>query len=1554
MKTRLLLLLAALGFTGSAQCAAPTCGLTIITHGLQPNGTYLPTYVREMADAIKARTGANIPIYRVRYDKQSGGTTADDRIQLEDGASSIDITSSGGAIILLDWAAASDETIEYPTQNVADRFFDYLFGQQHGGHYLAELPIHLIGHSRGCSLNSRLAYSLAGNGILVDQVTTLDPHPVTSGGGTDWVPETFVNVLFADNYYRTGAIPAGQPVPGARNSNLSATIGGTTISCTEHAEVHTYYHGTIALTATTDGDCNIQNIWYQQSTARDETGYNYSRYTNASLARPTSGVNQRISGGTGSGSRVPVDTAFQFWPNAGFDQRSSIPNRVTVGSTISIPYYFADRSSQQTITFSLDADTNPFNGVRTDIGSATQNSQPDGNIGSSSLSWTPTAADVGTHYIRVITTNTKIDLIRTRYDYFLMPIVVEAAATPRPTVSDVSPRTLLAAPSNVLTPIAITGTGFTSNSKLRYTRLDDGFTYPDSAPQSATATRLETSISVGLTPRSWSVRVVEGSAVSEPYTFYVVSGGVELTGLSIQGPATITESGNGQFSATALFNNGSQQASVTPVAWGVIGSGASINSSSGYLTASSVGANSPVTVTASYTSGGVTKSTSATVTIVDVGSGGGTQTQELIVNPQFSNVSLGWTATGNFYYDNRFASAYSLGGYAYLSNPEGTKGNGLTGQLDQTIQIPASATRVILSYWYRITTDETDGNPRDFMILRLIDSTGTTTVEGSLLSNLAANSAYQQHQFDITAFKGRTVTVSFYAPTSSAANPTTFRIDDVSVVATIPPPVTLVSLAINGPSSVAEGTSGTYYTATAIYSDGSTNLVTPTWQLNTSFGTLLSNGELRTDYVIADVATSITATFGNQTATKPVNIVNVAPAFSYLAISGPSSISENSSAQFTATAIFSDGSTQTASPAWNVIGTGATIGSSSGQLSAGEVSADTTVTVSASVTLAGVANSANQSVTIVNSFVPPTLTALSINGHTSVNENGTAQYTATASFSDGSSQGVNPTWSVGSTATSISVFGLLSAGEVASDTSVNVSASFISGGLTRSATKSVMVVNGTVTPQPGTVQFSSAAFSVSEGAGTATIAATRTGGSAGAVSVSYAAVNGTANAGADYTATSATLSWADGDTANKTFAVAILEDSLVEGNETVTLTLSNPSGGATLGAPVTATLTIADNESGGSVFPLPIPTRPTSFPLSAPASQGFVVAWGNNDSGQTNVPGGLSGVVAVAAGGGHSLALRSGGTVASWGLNTYGQVNVPSGLNGVVRVAAGVSASHSLALRSDGTVVAWGFNVGGQTNVPAGLSGVVAVAGGDNHSLALRSDGTVVGWGFNGNGQTAVPVAAQSGVVGVAAGYAYSLALREDGTIVAWGWNPRGQTDVPAGLSEVVAIAAGVNHCLALKRDGTVVTWGKIFNAPSFVNATVPVGLNGVVAVGVGTFHSLALKSDGTVVEWNADGSIRSAAPAALSGVLAVASGGSHNLTLVSPLPPAVSVSRSGSNLTMLWPDLDGGYRLETAPNFSPTNTWNNVGGMLQTNGGYISIVVPMLGSQKFYRLVKP
>ena len=142
---------------------------------------------------------------------------------------------------------------------------------------------------------------------------------------------------------------------------------------------------------------------------------------------------------------------------------------------------------------------------------------------------------------------------------------------------------------------------------------------------------------------------------------------------------------------------------------------------------------------------------------------------------------------------------------------------------------------------------------------------------------------------------------------------------------------------------------------------------------------------------------------------------------------------------------------------------------------------------------------------------------------------------------------------------------------------------------------------------------------------------------------------------------------------------------------------------------------------------------------------------------RAQVPG-LSNVVAISAGGTHSLALRSDGTVWAWGKNSYGELGYTgctspcptptqvSGLPGVVAIAVG--RNHSLGLASDGTVWTWGLNSVGQlgnatctypspcptpTQV-SGLSSVVAIEGGEGHSLALDSDGDVWAWGYNGTG----------------------------------------------------------------------------------------------------------------------------------------------------------------------------------------------------------------------------
>lgn len=150
------------------------------------------------------------------------------------------------------------------------------------------------------------------------------------------------------------------------------------------------------------------------------------------------------------------------------------------------------------------------------------------------------------------------------------------------------------------------------------------------------------------------------------------------------------------------------------------------------------------------------------------------------------------------------------------------------------------------------------------------------------------------------------------------------------------------------------------------------------------------------------------------------------------------------------------------------------------------------------------------------------------------------------------------------------------------------------GGATLGATTTatVTITDDDAAPAPGTLQFSLTPYSRNEaGGGTATITVSRVGGSSGAATVAYATQDGTATAGADYVTAMGILTWADGDTAPKSFAVTVNDDATDEDDETVQLALTNATGAA-LGTPSTATLTIVDDDAA------PVPGN-VSFALNA-------------------------------------------------------------------------------------------------------------------------------------------------------------------------------------------------------------------------------------------------------------------------------------------------------------------------------------------------------------------
>lgn len=115
--------------------------------------------------------------------------------------------------------------------------------------------------------------------------------------------------------------------------------------------------------------------------------------------------------------------------------------------------------------------------------------------------------------------------------------------------------------------------------------------------------------------------------------------------------------------------------------------------------------------------------------------------------------------------------------------------------------------------------------------------------------------------------------------------------------------------------------------------------------------------------------------------------------------------------------------------------------------------------------------------------------------------------------------------------------------------------------------------------EPGSLQLAASSYAADEGAGNVSAGVTRTGGTSGPVSVTLATANGSAIAGQDYGALSRTVSWSDGDGSSKSVSIQILDDSAAEPQETFSVALSGATGGATIGSPGTATVTIRDDDA---------------------------------------------------------------------------------------------------------------------------------------------------------------------------------------------------------------------------------------------------------------------------------------------------------------------------------------------------------------------------------------
>ncbi len=291
-----------------------------------------------------------------------------------------------------------------------------------------------------------------------------------------------------------------------------------------------------------------------------------------------------------------------------------------------------------------------------------------------------------------------------------------------------------------------------------------------------------------------------------------------------------------------------------------------------------------------------------------------------------------------------------------------------------------------------------------------------------------------------------------------------------------------------------------------------------------------------------------------------------------------------------------------------------------------------------------------------------------------------------------------------------------------------------------------------------------------------------------------------------------------------------------------------------------------------------------------------------------SAPVAATGIVAIAAGSGHTCAVASDGGLMCWGLNDSGQLgngtsgdSVPSPTN-VQDLPEAVTAvslgdAHTCALTTVGDVLCWGENdagklgdgtSGGIRMTPAAVSGLesaVSVAAGFLHTCALTTEGGVKCWGSNffgqlgtgsGAAESALPVDVSgltSGVAAIAAGGYHTCAVMLAGGVVCWGRNDHGQlgdgsdssaASTPVGVvglaGGVAAVAAGAFHTCALTTSGGVACWGRNtagqLGDGTFAGGAIPVDvldLTNVAAIAAGGLHTCASAPAG-VSCWGRDG----------------------------------------------------------------------------------------------------
>jgi aminopeptidase S len=149
----------------------------------------------------------------------------------------------------------------------------------------------------------------------------------------------------------------------------------------------------------------------------------------------------------------------------------------------------------------------------------------------------------------------------------------------------------------------------------------------------------------------------------------------------------------------------------------------------------------------------------------------------LLANPGFESGAVSWTGTSGPITSSSSRPAHSGTWKLWL----GGNGTTATESEQQTVTIPSTATTAKLSFWGRFDTAETGSTVYDTLKVQAVVAGVTTTL--ATYSNVGADATWAQRSFDLSAYRGKSVTVKLLATEDSSAQ-TSFVIDDTALTTT--------------------------------------------------------------------------------------------------------------------------------------------------------------------------------------------------------------------------------------------------------------------------------------------------------------------------------------------------------------------------------------------------------------------------------------------------------------------------------------------------------------------------------------------------------------------------------------------------------------------------------------------------------------------------------------------------------------------------------------------------------------------------------------------------